>query len=445
MRMHRLVSVGALVALLVGLLVIPSTAQTLIYDSCFQIQNLSATQASVTIDYYAQGNATPVASPADTVPANGSKTYCPLSAVSSGFNGSVVISSDQPIAAIANVTGSSWNAFNASYAGFSSGATSVSVPLLMKGNYGYNTWFNVQNVGSTNANVTVNYSDGTSAPATIPPNTAHTFDQSNEAHSQTTFAATVTSNEPVVVTVMEVGPAMLFGYDGFTSGSTNPVMPLVQANNYGYTSGIQVQNAGGSATNVTITYTPSSAGTSCTQTKSIPAGGSETFAVQAWASGDANADNNCPNGGTFVGSAQVTSNSAGTDLMAIVNQHNFGANKGAAYGAFNAANATAKVVMPLINDRNYGYFTGFNVVNVGSSATTVNCTFSNSTYTTGATLSPGTAFTAVQANQIGNAYVGSAVCTATGGDQKIIGVVNQVNTSGTADTFLVYEAFNVTP
>jgi hypothetical protein len=445
MNKHRVWTVGALVALLVGLLVIPSTAQTLIYDSCFQIQNLSATQASVTIDYYAQGNATPVASPSDTIPANGSKTYCPLSAVSSGFNGSVVISSDQPVAAIANVTGASWGAFNASYAGFSGGATSVNVPLLMKGNYGYNTWFNVQNVGGGTASVTVNYSDGTNKAASIPPNTAYTFDQSNETHSKTTFAATVTSNEPVVVTVMEVGPAMLFGYDGFTSGSPDPVMPLVQANNYGYTTGIQVQNTGGSQTTVTLTYTPSSAGSSCTQTKSIPAGGSETFAIQAWAPSDGNADNNCPNGGTFVGSAQVTTNSGGGDLVAIVNQQNFGANKGAAYGAFSPASASAKVVMPLINDRNYGYFTGFNVVNVGSQTTTVNCTFSNSTYTTGATLTSGAAFTAVQANQIGNAYVGSAVCTATGGDQSIIGVVNQVNTSGSSDTFLVYEAFNVSP
>jgi hypothetical protein len=445
MKKHRLWTVGTLAALLLALLVIPSSAQTLIYDSCFQIQNLSTTQASVTIDYYAQGNATPVASPSDTIPANGSKTYCPLSAVSSGFNGSVVISSDQPIAAIANVTGASWGAFNASYAGFSSGATSVNVPLLMKGNYGYNTWFNVQNVGSGAANVTVNYSDGTNATATIQPNTAHTFDQASESHSVATFAATVTSNESVVVTVMEVGPAMLFGYDGFTSGSTNPVMPLVQANNYGYTTGIQVQNAGGSSTTVTITFTPSSAGASCTQTKAIAAGASETFAVLAWDPSDSNADNTCANGESFVGSAQVTANSASANLVAIVNQHNFGANKGAAYGAFSPANASAKVVMPLINDRNYGYFTGFNVVNVGASSTTVNCTFSNSAYTTSATLASGAAFTAVQANQIGNGYVGSGVCTATGGDQKIIGVVNQVNTSGTSDTFLVYEAFNVAP
>jgi hypothetical protein len=33
----------------------------------------------------------------------------------------------------------------------------------MKGNSGFNTWFNVQNTGSSNASVSVSYSDGTSA------------------------------------------------------------------------------------------------------------------------------------------------------------------------------------------------------------------------------------------------------------------------------------------
>ncbi|MGB9880949.1 MAG: hypothetical protein ACPLRM_09325, partial [Anaerolineae bacterium] len=196
---------------------IAARAQTLTYDSCFQIQNLSNNQASVIISYYQQGNSTPVASPSDTIPANGSKTYCPLSAVSTGFNGSIVISSDQPVVAIVNVTGGAWSAFDASYAGFTSGATTVNIPLLMKNNYGYNTWFNVQNVGSQPATVNVTYSDGTTAgPVTLQPYLATTFNQATESHTQAVFAATVTATQPIVVTVMEVGPTMLFGYNGFT-------------------------------------------------------------------------------------------------------------------------------------------------------------------------------------------------------------------------------------
>jgi hypothetical protein len=224
-------------------------------------------------------------------------------------------------------------------------------------------------------------------------------------------------------------------------------MPLVQANNFGYTSGIQVQNTGGSSTDVTITFTPSLEGTACTQTRTVAAGSSETFGLLAWDAADADADNDCVNGETFVGSGEVTGNSAGEDLVAIVNQHDFAGNMGASYGSFDTANATGKVVMPLIMQDNFGYFTGFNVMNVGSSATSVTCTFSGSSYTVGPeSLDPGEAMTAVQYDTaLGAGYVGSATCTATGGDMQIIGVVNETLLGTGQDTFLVYEAFNAVP
>jgi hypothetical protein len=437
--MKKIIRVSILCLLIATtFMAIPVAAQTLTYDVCIQVQNLSSAEASIVIAYYEQGNTTPVASPSDTIAANSSNTYCPLSAVSSGFNGSVVISSNQEVAAIANVTGGSWSAHNASYGGFSGGATNVSVPLLMKGNYGFNTWFNVQNVGSSTATVYVTYSDGTNNSASIAPNLSHTFDQASETHSQTVFAAAVTSTVPIVVTAMEVGPTMLFGYNGFVQASPDPVMPLVMANNYGYTTGIQIQNAGSASTSVTISYTPSDAGTACTQTQTIAPGASETFALLAWDSADADSDNDCVNGETFIGSAQVTTNSTSQDLVGIVNQHQFSGNKGAAYGTFDPDAATSTVVMPLIMDRNYGYFTGFNIMNVGSSATSVSCTFSGSSVTIPSTsLDPGEALTHVQYNQIADGYTGSATCTATGGDEKIVGVVNELSSAGSNDTFLV--------
>jgi hypothetical protein len=424
-------------------------AQPASYDSCFQVQNLASTDADITIEYYEQGNPVAVAAPSDTVPADGSVTYCPLSAVSDGFNGSVVISSSEPIAAITNVTGGdpAWGAYNASYAGFDAGATTVNLPLLFQDNYGYNTWFNIQNTGSGDATVNIAYSDGASASATIGPNLAQTFDQATETHTQAVFAATITSDEPIVVTVMEVGPSpsspMLFGYNGFVTAHTNPVMPLVQANNYGYTSGIQVQNTGGAATSVTVSFTPSLLGTACEQTMSINPGESATFALLAWDAADADSDNDCVNGEQWVGSAEVTGNTGGVDLVAIVNQHDFAGFMGASYGSFNPDLASSRVVMPLIMQDNYGYFTGFNVMNVGTSATTVSCTFSDSTHTASGTLDPGEALTDVHwGTALGDGYVGSAVCTATGGDAMIIGVVNETLLGTGQDCFLVYEAFN---
>jgi hypothetical protein len=416
-------------------------APVLNYTSCFQVQNLSSSQAAtIAVSYYEQGVASPTVVN-DTVAAAGSKTYCPLSAVSDGFDGSVVISSDVEIAAIANVSGAesgnpNWTSYNASYTGFTAGATTVNLPLLFKNNSGFDTFFNVQNAGSDTANVTVNYSDGApDAVATIGPGQAHTFRQADEAHTQAVFAATITSNQPIVATVIEVGPSnipMLFGYNGFTDASTNPVMPLVQANNSGYTSGVQIQNTGAAPTNVTLTYFPATSGTQCTETHAIAPGASATYALNSWSPGDANTDDNCVNGQTFIGSARVTANSGGVGLVGIVNQHSFVSNKGASYGAFNPANATDTVVMPLIMDRNSDYWTGFNIQNVGAAATTVTCDFANTGYSASATLQPFQALNDIQFNRIASGYVGSAVCTT-------IGVVNELRNVGTQDTLLTYE------
>jgi hypothetical protein len=410
------------------------------YTSGFQVQNLSSSTANITLTYYNQDGTVNTA-PNDTIAANSSKTYYPIHP-SGSFNGSVVVSSDQQVASVVNVLGSGTTNAGASYVGATQGSTSVSLPLLMKnhGTGNYNTWFNVQNTGSTDATVTVNYSDGTTAgPYTIKPGAARTFDQSTEAHSATSFSAIVTSSQPVTVVVIEENSSVMFAYTGFTGGTTNPVMPLVNANNSGYVTGIQIQNIGSSATDVTVSYTPASAGTACTETQNIPAGQSKTFALAAFATG---ANSTCVAGAKFVGSARVTGNSTNQNLVAIVNQLKTGVN-GEAYGGFDPAAATNKVVLPLIMDRNNNWYTGFNVMNVGTAATTVTCTFSGTSYTinTGS-LAPGQAYNAIQNGQIASGYVGSATCTAANAGDKIVAVVNEVNNVATGDRLLVYEGIN---
>lgn len=430
----RYLAILVVLVLLIGVAVSTASAGKFSYTSGIQVQNLSATDANVTLTYYMQ-DGTVDNTVNDTIVANGSNTYFPVGA-SDGFNGSVIISSDQPVSAISNILGNS-GAASASYVGSSTGGQTVNLPLLMKGNSGYDTWFNVQNTGSTDATVNVAYSDGTTVgPITIKPGAAYTFDQATETHSAAVFSAVVTSDQNVAVTVMEESSSIMFAYSGFTSGSTNPVMPLVNANNAGFITGIQIQNTGNTDTDVTVTYTAASAGSDCTETQTIPANSSATFALGAFSSG---ANSTCTGGATFIGSAAVTANSAGNELTAIVNQ--LGPASGEAYGGFDPAVASDVVVMPLIMDRNSGYFTGFNVQNVGSAATTVDCTFTNSTYTVSATLQPGEAMSEIQNGMIADGYVGSATCTA-GSGGLILGVVNELGPSSTSDQLLVYEATN---
>ena len=435
--MKRL-SVILAIALLAALAIPLTVSAQITYNAGFQVKNLDPlNDATVTIVYYNQ-DGSEAASVSDTIPAGGAKTYYPLSAVPDGFNGSIVISSDRDIRAIANVLGNGLD-YGASYGGFTVGAETVYVPLLMKENAGYNTWFNVQNAGASQTTVSVTYSDGVTASCTnLQPGAACTLDQSTEAHATAWVgSAVVSADQPLAVTVMEVGPTTLFAYSGFTGGSADVAMPLVNANNAGFVTGIQVMNQGATDTDVTISYTPSTAGTACDETKTIPAGKSATFALRAFAQSEAGED--CANGAKFVGSARVTANSANNDLVAIVNQLNTANNKGAAYEGFDPATATGSVVMPLIMDRNSNYFTGFSVLNVGTGSTTVTCTFADSTHTESATLDPGEALTALQNGVIADGYVGSATCTASG---PIVGIVNELNSVLTGDAFLVYDAFN---
>ena len=430
------------IALLLAMAFLVGTAQAgnFTYTSGIQVQNLDNSQASVTLTFYNQ-DGTKENTVTDNIAANGSKTYFPLNQVAEGFNGSVVIASENRVAAVSNIHGNNFSA-NASFVASSSGSPEVSIPLLMKDNSGYDTWFNVQNTASSgDASVTVDYSDGTTASATVKPGAAKTFDQSTETHSANVFSATVDSSQPVAVTVIEENPTTMFAYNCFLTASTNPVMPLVNTNNSGYTTGIQIQNTGDQQTTVEVSYTPASAGQACKETQTIQAGKSLTFALRAFTGNVGYSD--CVVGAKFIGSARVTGNNNDQPLVAVANQHILGLN-GEAYGSFDPDAATGKVVMPLIMDRNSGYWTGFNVMNVGSAQTTVNCTFTNTGYTASATLAPGKALNALQNGQISSGYVGSGTCTASG-DGKIIAVVNELGPSGSLDQLLVYEGINVTP
>lgn len=412
------------------------------YTSGISFANLENTQATINLIAYNPDGSQSGQAGTHTVAPNGTISIFPLANVASGFSGSVVISSDKNGAAIANVVASDFSA-GASYVGRSAGATEVQLPLLNKGNSGFDTWFSVQNAGSAPASVSIAYSDGGTASDTVQTGAARTFFQDQESHSEKFFSGIVTSDQNIVAAVIQESASVMFAYTAFTGGDPFPVFPLVNANNAGYITGLAIQNTGNTATNVTVEYTPSSPtnGTACTETQNIPAKGSVVFGLAAFANSSI-ATENCIDGAKFVGSAQVTVNSANMPLVGIGNQLLPGKN-GEAYGSFSPNDATAKLVMPLIMDRNGGFFTGFNIANVGDAAATVNCTFTDTSYTVSGTIQPGGALTELQGNKIGDKYVGAGTCTATPGTSKIVGVVNQLGANPNADQLFVYEAVNV--
>lgn len=422
-------------------------AQTVPFASGFQVQNLASVGATISMAFYAEGTATaPVATVNDTIAANGQKTYATLpSQVQAGFKGSAVISSDQKIAAIVNLISPSLSnlSLGSSYVGVTTGSTTAALPLLFKNYFGFNTFFSVQNVGSATTTVTVTYSNNQTDTATIPPGGSARFDQATSTKLANNFSgsAIVTSSASnIAAVVTQYDDSTSLTYNGFAGGTRNPVFPLINANNSGFITGIPIQNLGNVESRVTVTYTRSSDGSTCTEAITIPAKGAKNFALNAFGgTPEAGTVENCPNTGAFVGSARVTANTGTVDLVGIVNQLNASTNKGGSYSSFNGTTATNTVVYPLIQDRFFGYFTGISLVNVGDVATTITCSYSGQSATqTSQSVAPGGSYTVIQNNAIASGYNGSGRCVANASGARIVGVANQLFL-GSADTFFVYE------
>ncbi len=459
MKTLRVVLILALVAIAVGLS--PMTAKAgafASYASSIQLQNLDGDTSTVNLFFYDK-NGNEVANVVDTLDAYGQKYWYPLPAeVGDTFDGSVVVTSTTNVASISNIVGGNGTA-SAAYIAESAGALTVTLPVLMKANGAFSSWFNVQNAGSDVADITVTYSDGTTNSfADLAKGAAHTFDNAAETHNSKIFAATVTSDQPIVVTVILESTRVLFAHNGFTAPSTEPVMPLINIQpSKSIQTGVNLANAGDAETTVTVAYTPAvnSAGTAlgtyCEETQTIPAHQYKTFALVAFstsANSTVPTTADCVKGALFVGSARVIDNTASQPLAIVVSQLT-GTQNGSAYNAFDPTAATGTFVTPLVMDRNNStlkLFTTINMMNVSETLSTkIKCTFTNTTYTwESGTLEPGQGTTAFQNNVIAAGYVGGATCTAETSGAQIIAVVNEAaDIATTNDLVLTFEAINI--
>jgi hypothetical protein len=320
----------------------------------------------------------------------------------------------------------------------------------MRGNSGYYTWFNVQNTGTADATLTVDYVPGsagsadTQGPVVVKPGASHTFDQHDMTSLGATFigSAVVNSDQPIVATVMQVGETYknMMGYNGFTGGSDAVSLPLIMSNNSGYYTGFQVQNIGTASTDITISYGTNIAGSFAPvdEVATLAANESMTF-IQA--SGQFASE-------TYIGSATITSN--GEPIVAIVNQVKLsGVALGTAYNGFNPAGATEKASAPLIMANNSGYYTGIQVMNVGGAPTDITVTYgpnSAGSFAPAAeysTLAPGDSYNSIQNSGAwtGKTYVGSLTVEASAGGQ-IVMIVNQIWPAAPGDQFMTYDGFN---
>jgi len=376
----------------------------------YMIQNLDTTNsAAVVVAYYdSAGNHVAGADKSLTIPAGGQVTvvqYTDDPSLSGRY--SAVVSADRPVAVIVNQQtapqGRPYMASTppfASYTGFESGSTQVTLPEIMYNWYGYYTEFFVQNVGSRSANVTVTYypglagASGVTENATIPPYASRQFSQKNMTSlgaPSGTYAgrfigsAVIVSDQPVVAVVNEHNERAqkLFTYNGFASGARDLVAPSILRGHYGWYTSLSIANPSLSQTaTVTITYyadtvyslPESRRGTTVVKSFTIAPGKSLTRYDGTGASPTMDpALSDLTAFTRFFGTARIQSD---IPVVAKVNQENDGGNA-EAYNCVDVSTASKKVVVPLIQANFYGFYTSLTIQNMVGFTGTITITYTS--------------------------------------------------------------------
>lgn len=294
------------------------------YYTSIRIMNASSSPNNVTIKYY--DGATEVVSERDTFQLQGNGSRAVIHEGRSGFVPnkvySAVITSDNslPLAAIVQIYGRGpVDEQLYAYTAFSGGSTKAYVPLVMSKYYDYDTATSVQNVGNSTTTVTVTYSSGLTQTFNLAPGASQTLldfnllPSSNQAYS----AVVTSSSQPIIVTVNESrrGTKLATTYEGFSSGATRWVAPIVMKNYYNYQSSITCQNIGTGPANISVAYKGEAAGTGAVnvpltqKVTGLPVNQSAVILQQLEAA--------LPN--NFIGSAQIE---ATQPIICVVNQSN---------------------------------------------------------------------------------------------------------------------------
>jgi hypothetical protein len=260
----------------------------------------------------------------------------------------------------------------------------VAVPVATA-QYGDGSWYTsyqIQNLGTSQAGVSVTYYDGTGAAYAGPSwnidggsSVVWTqFDDTSLPPGQ--YSAVIESSEEIATVVnQQLLPngataftpiAPFSSYGGFTGGADEVILPSIMHNWFGYYTEFFVQNVGSGPADVDITYIPGvmeseTAGASgVTDSATIPVFASESFSQEELTALGA------PSGawsGRFLGSAVVTSDEP---IAVVVNQHQVPQRKLFTYNGF--AEGADSVAAPTYMRGHYGYYASLTIANPSSTA-----------------------------------------------------------------------------
>lgn len=237
--------------LLVALLLVPmmaagvANAQDIAYEtdwtSSITYQNLSDSTATVDFNFYSDASDTSPFTIQETLAGNaGASLFVGgIEGLDSGFEGSVVMTSNQPVIATMVQIGVNTSVVNRPLAnGFTQGANTILIASVLKNRFNQSTKFAVQNASSDSVNGTVNYvavpgGPGTSTTEnfTLQPGAVQYFDAGANAALGDEFngSATITADGPIVAAALELGteglPDYANSFESVQQGARTVYMP----------------------------------------------------------------------------------------------------------------------------------------------------------------------------------------------------------------------------
>jgi hypothetical protein len=435
--MKKAAILGAVVAVLLIVMVVPSSAQLGdVGNASFTVQNVGGAAATVNITFVEEnGNqivcptldnrTPPTPNPFTLNPGESYEVFVPGIPCLPAGRYSVIISSTQEVVAIVNLIGENAAgtiSYNGSYSGASKGASPVYLPAFWYRKYGWNSLISIQNTGTGDANVTVNFTcesgqTGSLSKTGLKQGAAVHFDL--ETTNITGLppggcngSAVVTSDQPVVVVDNQSsGGGGTQSYNTFSEGAPKVFVPALYNKYYGWDSSLNIVKIGSGTSNVTVSY--SDGGTSgCNLTNAQPS---------------------CllymPTEHPVTGKFAATVNAVGDQVVAIANAAHSATSQAQTYGGFSGGGNV--VGLPTVMKAYYGWDTSFTCQNVGTVDTSLNISYQGypgNAYNT-KVLVPGEPIEVYQPGEgfLPPKYRGSVTVKANNASGEVACIVNQTN------------------
>jgi hypothetical protein len=399
------------------------------WSTSFTVLNTSRTSSSLTVSLFDEQGRTAHTFPT-SLPGQGATTFDPaqIAGIPTGFVGGAVISSTTPIAGVVNEDRAGRDRLT--YEGFNSGTRTIQIPLLMRAASGWSTGLQIQNLGATSSPVRVSFytrdTDTLLAESnfSLPPLSSRTLYQPADVRIPSGWVGSAVveglADQPLAAVVNQVHDSGLgMAYVGIGTPSASTFAPLLFKNSGGWNTGLQVQNAGSSATIVNIAYQRTNAsGGRWREQAQVQPGASATFYQPA------NPD--LPD--DFVGGA-IASSEPVQLLAGIVNEIRYSSNMAMAYDA--VTTGEEMVYVPLVYRGFAGWNSGIQVQNTAATRATINVTFVNQqgapVHTQQGTLDGGASITYYLPSLAGlpNGFIGSAMIWSDG-HEPLAAIANHV-------------------